>query len=49
MPDRLLRESIRISDSIDRLTPFEETFFYRLMVSVDDRSKIPSENCPLQD
>lgn len=40
MPDRLLCESIRISESIDRLTPFEETFFYRLMVSVDDRGYI---------
>ena len=36
MPDRLLRESIRISESIDQLSAFEENFFYRLMVSVDD-------------
>ena len=40
MPDRLLRESIRISESIDQLSAFEETFFYRLMVSVDDRGYI---------
>jgi len=37
MPDRLLRESIRISESINQLSAFEETFFYRLIVSVDDR------------
>lgn len=36
MPDRLLRESIRISESINHLSAFAETFFYRLMVSVDD-------------
>lgn len=40
MPDRLLRESIRVSESINQLTAFEETFFYRLMVSVDDSGKI---------
>lgn len=37
MPDRILRESIRISESINQLTAFEENFFYRLMVSVDDQ------------
>lgn len=36
MPDRVLRETIRTSESINNLTAFEETFFYRLMVSVDD-------------
>jgi hypothetical protein len=40
MPDRLLRESIRTSESIDKLSAFEETFFYRLMVSVDDQGYI---------
>ena len=36
MPDRILSEKIRISESIEQLTAFEETFFYRLIVSVDD-------------
>ena len=43
MPDRLLRENIRISESIDQLSAFEETFFYRLMVSVDDRGYIGAD------
>lgn len=37
MPDRILRESIRTSESINQLTAFEETFFYRMMVSCDDQ------------
>lgn len=36
MPTRYIKESIKTSDSIDRLTWFEEVLFYRLIVSVDD-------------
>lgn len=36
MPNRILRESICTSDSIDRLSWFEEALFYRLIVSCDD-------------
>lgn len=36
MPNRILKESICTSDSIDGLTWFEEVLFYRLMVSCDD-------------
>ena len=36
MPNRILKESICTSDSIDSLTWFEEVLFYRLMVSCDD-------------
>ena len=36
MPSRILKESICSSDSINELTPFEETFFYRLIVNCDD-------------
>ena len=36
MPNRILRESICISESIDSLTSFEETAFYRLIVNCDD-------------
>lgn len=36
MPNRILKESIRESGSIDSLTWFEEVLFYRLIVSCDD-------------
>ena len=36
MPNRIIKESIRTSDSINELTWFEEVLFYRLMVSCDD-------------
>lgn len=36
MPNRILKESICTSDSIDMLSSFQETVFYRLIVNVDD-------------
>lgn len=36
MPNRILKESICASDSIDKLSWFEECVFYRLMVNCDD-------------
>lgn len=36
MPNRILKESICRSDTIDQLTAFQETFFYRLIVNCDD-------------
>lgn len=36
MPNRIIKESICTSEDIDSLTAFEETCFYRLMVTVDD-------------
>lgn len=36
MPNRILKESIRESASIDSLSWFEEVLFYRLIVSCDD-------------
>ena len=36
MPNRIIRESICTSDSIDGLSWFEEVLFYRLIVSCDD-------------
>lgn len=36
MPNRILKESIRTSDSISQLNWFEEVLFYRLIVSCDD-------------
>ena len=56
MPNRLLRESICRSDTIDVLTWFEEVMFYRLIVTCDDygrfdaRIKIVKNTCfPLKD
>lgn len=36
LPNRILKESIRTSDSISHLNWFEEVLFYRLIVSCDD-------------
>lgn len=36
MPNRILKESICTSDSIDSLSWYEEVFFYRLIVNCDD-------------
>lgn len=36
MPNRILKESIRMNARIDRLSWYQEVFFYRLIVSVDD-------------
>ena len=36
MGNRIIKESICSSEQIDELTPFEEVFFYRLLVNCDD-------------
>lgn len=36
MPNRILKESVCFSDSIDQLSWFEEVLFYRLIVNCDD-------------
>ena len=36
MPNRIIKESICTSDTIDKLTEFEEIFWYRLIVNCDD-------------
>lgn len=36
MPNRVIKESIRTSDTINELSWFEEVLFYRLIVSCDD-------------
>lgn len=40
MPNRIIKESICYSDDIDKLTPFEETVFYRLIVRADDFGRL---------
>lgn len=40
MPNRILKDSICTSDSVDTLTWFEEAFFYRLIVNCDDYGRM---------
>lgn len=40
MGNRIIKESICTSDSIDALTWFEEVFFYRLIVNCDDYGRM---------
>jgi len=40
MPNRILKESICSSDSIDQLSAFQEIFFYRLIVNCDDYGRM---------
>lgn len=56
MPNRILKESICYSDSIDGLSWFEEVLFYRLIVNCDDYGRfdgrpavIKSRLFPLRD
>src|SRR5690606_14517981 len=56
MPNRILRESITTSETVNELSPEEEVFFYRLIVVCDDygymdaRPQILKARCfPLRD
>ena len=40
MPNRILKESICASETIDKLSPFDETVLYRLIVNCDDFGRI---------
>ena len=40
MPNRILKESICTSDSIDQLSAFQETMFYRMIVNCDDYGRM---------
>lgn len=40
MPNRIIKESICTSENIDRLSAFNETFFYRLIVNCDDYGRM---------
>ena len=40
MSNRILKESICTSDTVDQLTWFEEVFFYRLIVNCDDYGRM---------
>lgn len=40
IPNRILKESICISDTVDKLDLFSEVFFYRLIVNADDYGRM---------
>ncbi len=40
MPNRIIKESICTSDSLNELNDFQENFFYRLIVNVDDYGRM---------
>ena len=40
MPNRIIKETICTNEQIDQLSPFEETFFYRLIVNADDYGRM---------
>lgn len=40
MPNRIIKESIKRSPEIDRLTWFEEVVFYRMIVTADDYGRL---------
>ena len=40
MPNRIIKESICASENVDQLSPFNETFFYRLIVNCDDYGRM---------
>lgn len=42
MPNRIIKESICYSEDIDKLSPEEEVFFYRLIVNCDDYGRLDS-------
>ena len=48
MPNRIIKESICTSSSIDCLTWFEEVFFYRLMVNADDYGRMDARTAILR-
>ena len=40
MPNRIIKESICTSDNLDQRSAFQETFFYRLIVTCDDYGRM---------
>ena len=48
MGNRILKETIVTSSEVDALSWFEEVFFYRLIVTVDDYGIYPANPVLLQ-
>ena len=48
MPDRIIKESICISDTLNQLTDFEERFWHRLTVNCDDYGRFDARPAVLK-
>ena len=48
MPNRIIKETICTSDSIDALTWFEEALFYRLIVNCDDYGRFDGRSAVIK-
>lgn len=48
MPNRIIKESICTSESVDGLSWFEEVFFYRLIVNCDDYGRFDARPAVLK-
>ena len=48
MPNRLIKESIKRSPEIDKLSWFEEVVFYRLIVTADDYGRLDGRTVVLK-
>lgn len=48
MPDRIIRESICTSDTLDNLSWFEEVFWHRLTVNCDDFGRLDARTVVLK-
>ena len=48
MPNRIIKESVCVSETIDQLNWFEEVFFYRLMVNCDDYGRFDARPAVLK-
>ena len=48
MPNRILKETICVSDNINALTPEQENFFYRLLVQCDDYGRMDARAAVLR-
>lgn len=48
MPNRIIKESICTSDTIEQLTDKEEVFFYRLIVNCDDYGRFDARSAILK-
>jgi len=48
MPNRIIKESICTSDSLEELTDFEENFFYRIIANCDDYGRFDARPAVLK-
>jgi hypothetical protein len=48
MPNRIIKESICTSDTIDQMSCFEECFWHRLIVNCDDYGRFDARPAVLK-